>query len=97
MPYGTKKLTHAASAQAAWRDWHTLQTWARENGHGELAGRHAPKQGAGHKTIDKKIETLRVALGAPAGAWENVLDGLTPAQQQLPPSVRPIIEEALVW
>jgi hypothetical protein len=95
MPYGTHKLLGAASTAAAWRDWHTLEAWCVQNGHSELASRQAPKQGAGHKTIDKKIEKLRVALGAPAGAWENVLDGLTPPQPQLPPAVRPIVEEAL--
>lgn len=96
MPRGLKRLTNAASTQAAWRDWHALKSWARANGHGEAARFHAPKSGAGHKTVDKQIEQLRVALGAPEGPWGNdVLAGLVPTPQQLPPGVRPTPEKAL--
>jgi hypothetical protein len=97
MPYGTHKLLGAASTAAAWKDWRMIQAWCEQNGHSELAARHAPKEGAGHKTVDKRIEKLRVALGAPAGPWsDNVLEGLAPTrQQQLPPGVGSIVEEAL--
>jgi hypothetical protein len=82
MPRGLKKLTHAASTEAAWRDWQTLQSWCDQNGKAEWAAIRAPKANAGHKTIDRQIERLRVALGAPEGAWENVVDGLAPAQRE---------------
>ena len=81
MPYGTHKILAAASTRDAWREWYALQAWCEQNGQSELAGQHAPKEGAGHKTIDKKIEKLRVALGAPAGAWgDDVLTGLVPTE-----------------
>jgi hypothetical protein len=98
MPRGPKRLTHAVSTQAAWRDWHAIEVWARENGHFELAARHTPPEGAGWKTVDRSITALRTDLGAPPGPWgSNVLDGLAPAQRepQLPAAVRPIVEEAL--
>lgn len=90
MPYGTHKLLGAANTAAAWKDWRAIQSWCEQNGRSELAAQHAPKEGAGHKTVDKGIEKVRLALGAPAGAWEHVLDGLTPAQIQTPaePKVR---------
>jgi hypothetical protein len=99
MPYGTHKLLGAASTAAAWRDWRAIQSWCDQNGHSELAAQHASKEGVGHKTVDKRIEKLRVALGAPAGAWENVLDGLTQAQheqqqpQPEPSPTQPLAEE----
>jgi hypothetical protein len=96
MPRGLKKLTHAASTQAAWQDWHTLQTWCVQNGQSEVANRRAPAEGAGWKTVDRSIAALRADLGAPSGPWgRNVLEGLNPQQQPLPPGVPAIVEEAL--
>jgi hypothetical protein len=72
MPRGLKQLTHAASTQAAWRDWHTLQSWCVRHGHDELATRHTPPEGAGWKTVDRSITALRVDLGGPPGPWGSV-------------------------
>jgi hypothetical protein len=63
MPRGLKKLTHAASTQAAWQEWRAIQSWCDQNGRGELAGRHTPPEGAGWKTVEKVITALRAEPG----------------------------------
>lgn len=62
MPYGLLKLSNAANTHEAWKDWKQLYAEAVATGHKDLADKYMPPEGAGWRTIDKRIAELRKAL-----------------------------------
>lgn len=59
---GLIKLTHAASTLEAWRDWRKLAQEAEAAGLSNLVDDLRPKSNAGHRTIDRQADKLRLAM-----------------------------------
>ncbi len=74
---GLIRATHYYSTLQARADWEQLANYAAANGHAAAAQRLAPPDGAGHKTIDKRINALMAVLGidAPFYEWQEAQAG----------------------
>lgn len=70
---GLIKATQAAQTQQARADWRQLAEYAQAHGYSEQAERLQPKQDAGWRTIDRRINALMAAMGLtmPFHEWQQ--------------------------
>lgn len=68
---GLIKATHACATRQAWADWQQLAACARASGY-ETADLEPPA-GAGHKTVDRRINALmrRMGITIPFWRWQE--------------------------
>lgn len=67
---GLVKATHYYSTQQARADWAQLAQYAKANGYGAAAVELEPPTDAGHKTIDKRINSLMARMGITEPFWK---------------------------
>lgn len=63
MPRGIAKANAYYNNLEAWNDWRWLADYASQHGHKATAEQLAPPEGSGWRTVDKRIEELKDALG----------------------------------
>jgi hypothetical protein len=70
---GLVRATHYYATQQARSDWAQLAEYAAANGYSDKADALQPPVGAGHRTIDKRIDALMHAMGMtiPFYEWQN--------------------------
>jgi len=67
---GLIKATHYYATQQARADWAQLAAYAEAHGQGAAVVELAPAQDAGHRTIDRSINTLMQRLGITMPFWK---------------------------
>lgn len=82
---GLINATHYCSTLQARADWAQLAAYAEAHGHGTDAAELAPAKDAGHRTIDKSIDTLMQRLGITMPFWkwqeQQAFEELKPEEQ----------------